>query len=205
MTESWCPRVLPFTAALLPFSYLFPPFPVSFPYFPASFPGSQFLRECPVGYFPSLLQSSVICLSSPPPIWSSGTSPTSQSLALPHSLSPLVFCFRPIRSCHFFTPSHLPLRPHCFGVSYSFHLWSISSFPPASSPRISCHLIFSSAVEATFLHLFHPRLSPWVLWERSRCQMPEVGLGVEGESQPLALTNHCFPHQGPWPRTPGPS
>lgn len=143
MTESWCPRVLPFTAAPLPFSCLsFPRFPVSFPRFPVSllpFPVPPFL-SVPLAIFPRF---SVLCHL---PFFSSSYLVLRPLPPLRASLSP-TFClfgvlfFRPIRSCHFFTPSHLPLRPPAL-ESHILFLWSISSFPPASSPRISCHLIF---------------------------------------------------------------
>lgn len=95
--------------------------------------------------------------------------PTSEPSLFPLSVS-LVFCFfRPIRSCHFFTPSSSS-EASCFGVSYSFSLVDLS-FPPASSPRISCHLIFFSC-EGHFSPPFPPQtLSLGSSWERSECQM----------------------------------
>lgn len=166
MTESWCPRVLPFTAAPLPFSCLsfprfpvsFPRFPVSFPCFPASFPSSP-VPQCPFGYFPSLLSplSSAFLLLL---LFGPETSPTSQSLTFPHFLSLWCSVFQ--------TYSLLPLlhalssssEASCFGVSYSFSLVDLQ-LPSClfSQNKLPSH--FSSAVKATSLHLFHLRLSPW--------------------------------------------
>lgn len=138
--ESWCPRVLPFTAAPLPFSYLsFPCFLVSFPVSLLPFPFPPFL-SVPLAIFPRF---SVLCHL---PFFSSSYLVLRPLPPLRASLFPTlclfgVLVFRPICSCQFFTPSHLPLRPPAL-ESHILFLWSISSFLPASSPRISCHLIF---------------------------------------------------------------
>ena len=138
-----CPLLQPLClspVSLYPVSLF--PFPVSLFPFPVSllpFPVPPFLSVT-LAIFPRF---SVLCHL---PFFSSSYLVLRPLPPLRASLSP-TFClfgvlfFRPIRSCHFFTPSHLPLRPPAL-ESHILFLWSISSFPPASSPRISCHLIF---------------------------------------------------------------
>ena len=132
-----CPALYCSPSAFLLF--LFPHFPVSFPCFPASFPLFSLFLSVPLAISPRFsvlrhLSFFSFCLvpRSLPPLRAS-LSPTL-------CLSGVLF-FRPICSCHFFIPSHLPLRPPVL-ESHILFLWSISGFPPASSPRISCHLIF---------------------------------------------------------------